>query len=55
METIYQLNKTRKVTRVSEWNGIEYQCTERILEPNPDVRFDMIAKAAVNYRKTLNK
>jgi len=55
METIYQLNKTRKVTQVSEWSGIEYQCTERILEPNPDVRFDMIARAAVNYRKTLNK
>ena len=49
--SIYQLNKTRKVTRVSEWSGREYECVERILEPNSDVRIDMIARAVVNYRK----
>jgi hypothetical protein len=55
IQTIYQLNKTRKVKQTLELNGQLIECTERILEPNPDVRFDMIAKAAVNYRKTLNK
>lgn len=50
-QAIYQLNKTRKVTRVSEWSGREYECVERILEPNSDVRIDMIARAVVNYRK----
>jgi len=47
---MYQLNKTRKATRVSEWSGIEYKCTERILEPNHDKRIDMIARATINYR-----
>lgn len=55
IETIYQLNKTRKVTQTSKVSGRKFESTERILEPNADVRFDMIAKAAVNYRKTLNK
>jgi len=49
--SIYQLNKTRKITRVSEWSGRGYDCVERILEPNPDVRIDMIARGVVNYRK----
>lgn len=50
VNTIYQLNRTRKATRVSEWSGREYKCTERILEPNHDKRIDMIARAAINYR-----
>lgn len=54
-QAIYQLNKTRKATRVSEWSGKEYECIERILEPNPDVRIDMIARAVVNYRKNQAK
>ena len=53
--TIYQLNKTRKVTQTSEWTGREFESTERILEPNPGTRIDMIARATVNYRKTLAK
>ena len=50
VNTIYQLNQTRKATRISEWSGKEYECTERILEPNPDKRIDMIARATINYR-----
>jgi len=50
-QAIYQLNKTRKVTQVSEWSGREYECVERILEPNPDARIDMIARGVINYRK----
>jgi len=42
--TIYQLNKTRTVGR-----------TVRILEPNPDVRIDMIARATINYRSNTYK
>lgn len=55
IETIYQLNRTRKVVEHSKFYNCEISRTERILEPNSDVRFDMMAKAAVNYRKTLNK
>lgn len=50
VNTIYQLNRTRKVTRASEWSGKEYEYTERILEPNPDKRLDIIARATINYR-----
>lgn len=53
--TIYQLNKTRQVSEYSNFFKRETSRTERILEPNPDVRFDIIAKSVVNYRNTLNK
>ena len=60
ISTIYQLNKKHKVpVTFLHWDGsgriVESSRTERILEPNADTRFDMIAKAAVNYRKNLNK
>jgi hypothetical protein len=29
--------------------------TERLLEMNPDVRIDMVVKAAINYRNYLKK
>lgn len=52
INTIYQLNKKRVSKAASGWAPEPfYNVTERILEPNPDVRLDMIAKAAVNYRK----
>lgn len=49
-ENIYQLNRKRKVVD-ENWLGKEYECVERILEPNHDVRIDMIARAVINYRK----
>jgi hypothetical protein len=53
---IYQLNKTRKVKRELEWMpGKFVECTERILEMNPDVRIDMVVRAAINYRNYLKK
>lgn len=56
--TIYQLNKKHEVpVTFPHWDGsgriIESSRTERILEPNADTRFDMIAKAAVNYRNAV--
>ena len=55
IQTIYQLNKTQKVKQTSMLSGRLIECTERILEPNPDSRFDILAKAVVNYRKSTNK
>lgn len=53
--TIYQLNKTRKVQRELTWMpGKFVECTERILEMDPNKRLDIICRATVNYRKTLN-
>jgi hypothetical protein len=53
---IYQLNKTRKVQRELEWMpGKFVECTERILEMNPEKRIDTVVRATVNYRKHLNK
>lgn len=45
--TIYQLNKTK--IAIGKWG----EQTVRILEPDADVRFDIIARAAVNYRNTV--
>lgn len=53
---IYQLNKTRKVQREAEWMpGKFVECTERILEMDPDKRIDIVVRATVNYRNYLNK
>jgi hypothetical protein len=50
------LNKTRKVQRELEWMpGKFVECTERILEMNPEKRIDTVVRATVNYRKHLNK
>jgi len=57
LNTIYQLNKTRQVPiTYTAWNGTVYNSTktERILEMNSDVRLDLICRATVNFRKTLN-
>jgi hypothetical protein len=53
--TIYQLNKKHLVPTTYTYGNKTYTAnsTQRILEPNADVRFDMIAKAAVNYRNTV--
>ena len=54
--TIYQLNRTRKVQRELTWMpGKFVECTERILEMNPDSRIDIIVRATMNYRKYLRK
>ena len=53
--TIYQLNKTRMVKHELTWfPGKFVDCTERILEMDPEKRMDIICRAAVNYRKTLS-
>jgi len=53
---IYQLNKTRKVQRELTWSpGKFVECTERVLEMNPDKRIDIVVRAAINYRNYLNK
>lgn len=51
--TIYQLNPQKKA--MHEWNGSLYPCTERIMIEDPNERLDRLAKAVVNYRKTLSK
>ena len=51
--TIYQLNPTKKTTH--EWNGSLWPSTERIMIEDPNERLDRLAKAVVNYRKTLSK
>jgi hypothetical protein len=51
--TIYQLNPTRKA--FYEYRGSSYPCTERIMIKDPSERLDRLAKAVVNYRKTLSK
>jgi len=54
--TMYQLNKKRMVQRELTWiPGKFVECTERILEMNPEKRIDIISRAVVNYRKTLRK
>ena len=53
---IYQLNKTRKVQRELDWSpGKFVECTERILEMDPDKRIDIVVRATVNYRNYLKK
>jgi hypothetical protein len=51
--TIYQLNSTKKT--MHEWNGSLWPSTERIMIEDPNERLDRLAKAVVNYRKTLSK
>lgn len=51
--TIYQLNPTKK--SMHEWNGSAWPSTERIMIEDPNERMDRLAKAVVNYRKTLSK
>jgi hypothetical protein len=55
---IYQLNKKRIVKFT--YNGRDGRLynadkTERILEMNPEIRIDMVVRAAINYRNYLNK
>jgi pyruvate/oxaloacetate carboxyltransferase len=38
-----------------EWNGTTWPSTERIMIEDPSERLDRLAKAVVNYRKTLSK
>lgn len=53
--TIYQLNPTRKRTEVSQWNGREYEVTERVMVTDPAERLDRLARAVANYRVTMQK
>ena len=54
--TMYQLNKTRKVQIELEWMpGKFVECTERILEMDPEKRIDIVCRGAINYRKHLKK
>tara|TARA_R110002074_G_scaffold50308_1_gene128022 strand:+ start:1031 stop:1381 length:351 start_codon:yes stop_codon:yes gene_type:complete len=51
--TIYQLNPQRKGTYQSKFNDTIYDTTERVMVPDPQKRLDLLAKAVVNYRKTV--
>lgn len=54
INTVYQLNKTRRVKRELSWfPGKFVECVERVLEMDPEKRMDIICRAAINYRKTL--
>jgi hypothetical protein len=56
VNTIYQLNKTKKVKRELDWfPGKFVECTERVLEMDPEKRMEIIYRGAVNYRRTLGK
>lgn len=48
----YQLNRTRKVEKPTRYFGNQYmvEVTERILELDPQTRFDIIARVAVKFR-----
>jgi hypothetical protein len=48
---IYQLNPTVKITSRSK----KYPITKRVLISDPEERLELIYRAAVNYRNTLNK
>jgi hypothetical protein len=51
--TIYQLNKKRMVKRELDWfPGKFVECTERILEMDPEARMEIICRSVVNFRKT---
>lgn len=55
ISTIYQLNKTKSVQRELSWKpGKFVTCTERILESDSGSRLEMIAHAALNFRKYKN-
>jgi len=51
IETIYQLNPTKKVQVKGVWS--DYSKTERILIHNPKYRLELLARAVVNYRNTI--
>lgn len=53
--TIYQLNPTRKRTEISQWNGREYEVTERVMVTDPAERLDRLARAVANYRVSVQK
>ena len=55
ISTIYQLNKKANIVEYSEFFKRNIERVSRVLEFDAGVRFDIIAKAAVNYRKNLNK
>jgi len=46
----YQLNRTRKTTRKSTYNGREYTMTERIMA-TPLEQVAILFKSTINYRK----
>lgn len=56
VNTIYQLNKKRQVKRELDWfPGKFVECTERVLEMDPEKRMEIIYRGATNYRRTLGK
>lgn len=55
LETIYQLNPTRKSLYVSPYSGQTYDTVERVMIPTHDQRVDCAANAVVNYRETCKK
>jgi hypothetical protein len=56
VNTIYQLNKKRLVKRELDWfPGKFVECTERVLEMDPEKRMEIIYRGATNYRRTLGK
>lgn len=55
INTIYQLNPTRKVSHTSQYNGQVFHSTERVLIKDPLDRLELLAKAVANYRKNSMK
>ena len=48
--TIYQLNKTRKATYISEISGKEVECTQRIMISTEEARIERLAHCVATYR-----
>lgn len=55
IETIYQLNPQKKVKETSNYNGnpYTYTVTKRVKIHNAEERMDLLARAVINYRKTV--
>lgn len=53
IETIYQLNPQKKVKQISSYSGNEFTVTKRVRIYNEEERMDLLARAVVNYRKTI--
>ena len=53
--TIYQLNKTRKVTSTVDWSSRTFESTERIMIPSETDRLERLAHCAITYRNTNSK
>lgn len=53
IETIYQLNPTRRVEHASQYSAHPYEVTERLMINDPQERLNLLAKSVANYRNTI--